>query len=102
MRATSVARPRFNGRGRRAAIWYGEQVALDEQPQSGKVEQQYGRGEFYDQETLNGRPILVRFRHLRHHATSCRFEQSCSDDGGTSWELNWVAVDTRTGGVPAP
>jgi hypothetical protein len=54
-----------------------------------------GRGEFYDQETLNGRAILVRFLILPISADSIRFEQSFSDDGGKTWELNWVAVDTR-------
>jgi hypothetical protein len=54
-----------------------------------------GRGEFYDQETLNGRAILVRFVISDVTPTSCRFEQSFSDDGGKTWELNWVAVDTR-------
>jgi len=54
-----------------------------------------GRGEFYDQETLNGRAILVRFLILPVSADSIRFEQSYSDDGGKTWELNWVAVDTR-------
>jgi len=54
-----------------------------------------GRGEFYDQETLNGRAILVRFVIIPLGNTSCRFEQSFSDDGGKTWELNWVAVDTR-------
>jgi hypothetical protein len=28
-------------------------------------------------------------------ANSCRFEQSFSDDGGKTWEPNWIAVDTR-------
>jgi hypothetical protein len=54
-----------------------------------------GRGEFYDQEPLNGRAILVRFVITDITPTSCRFEQSFSDDGGKTWELNWVAVDTR-------
>ncbi len=54
-----------------------------------------GRGEFYDQETLNGRSILVRFVISDITPTSCRFEQSFSDDGGRTWELNWLAVDTR-------
>jgi len=54
-----------------------------------------GRGEFFDQETLNGRAILVRFVITDVTPTSCRFEQSFSDDGGKTWELNWVAVDTR-------
>jgi hypothetical protein len=24
-----------------------------------------------------------------------RFEQAFSDDGGKTWEVNWVATDTR-------
>jgi hypothetical protein len=54
-----------------------------------------GRGEFYNQDTLYGRAILVRFVILDITPTSCRFEQSFSEDGGKTWELNWVAVDTR-------
>jgi hypothetical protein len=54
-----------------------------------------GRGEFYSQETLDGRAILVRFVILDITATSCRFEQSFSGDGGKTWELNWIATDTR-------
>ena len=54
-----------------------------------------GRGEFYDQETLNGRAILVRFVISDMTADSCRFEQAFSDDGGKTWEVNWIATDTR-------
>ena len=54
-----------------------------------------GRGECYDQEMLDGRAILVRFVIKDVTPSSCRFEQSFSDDGGESWELNWVATDTR-------
>ena len=54
-----------------------------------------GRGEFYDQEPLNGRAILVRFVISDITPNSCRFEQAFSDDGGKSWEINWVATDTR-------
>lgn len=57
-----------------------------------------GRGEFYDQEPLNGRAILVRFVILPITRDSVRFEQSFSDDGGKTWELNWVATDTRITG----
>ena len=56
-----------------------------------------GRGEFYNQETLNGRAILVRFVISGVTSTSCRFEQSFSEDGGKTWEVNWVAEDTRVG-----
>jgi hypothetical protein len=54
-----------------------------------------GRGEFYDQETLNGRSILVRFVISDITPNSCRFEQAFSADGGKTWEVNWVATDTR-------
>ena len=54
-----------------------------------------GRGAFFNQETLNGRAILVRFVISDITSVSCRFEQSFSDDGGKTWETNWIAVDTR-------
>jgi hypothetical protein len=54
-----------------------------------------GRGEFFDQETLNGRAILVRFVISDITPNSCRFEQAFSEDGGKTWEVNWIATDTR-------
>jgi hypothetical protein len=54
-----------------------------------------GRGEFFDQETLNGRAILVRFVISDITPNSCHFEQAFSDDGGHTWEVNWIATDTR-------
>ncbi|MEP6729978.1 MAG: hypothetical protein ABJE10_05045 [bacterium] len=57
-----------------------------------------GVGEFYDQEALGGRMINVRFVIMKLSPDSIRFEQSYSDDGGKTWEVNWIALDTR---VPA-
>jgi hypothetical protein len=54
-----------------------------------------GRVEFYDQETMNGRAIFVRFVISDITPDSCRFEQSFSDDGGKTWEINWIAIDAR-------
>jgi hypothetical protein len=54
-----------------------------------------GRGEFYAQETLNGRAILVRFVISDITPVSARFEQAFSADGGKTWEVNWIAMDTR-------
>ena len=54
-----------------------------------------GRGEFYAQETLNGRAIFVRFVISDITPDSIRFEQAFSDDGGKTWEVNWIATDTR-------
>jgi len=55
-----------------------------------------GRGEFRGEDTLDGRAILVRFVISRLSAESWRFEQAFSADGGKSWEVNWIAVDTRS------
>jgi hypothetical protein len=57
-----------------------------------------GRGEFFDQEALGARAILVRFVMSEITPTSCHFEQAFSDDGGKTWEVNWIADDVR---VPA-
>jgi hypothetical protein len=46
---------------------------------------------------LGGRPILVQFSISDITPSSCRFEQAFSDDGGKSWEPNWIAIDTRIG-----
>lgn len=59
-----------------------------------------GRGEFYDQETLRGRAILVQFIITKINPNSIRFEQSFSEDGGKNWELNWIANDTRIKNEP--
>jgi len=57
---------------------------------------QHGTGEFYDQEMLDGRAILVRFIVEPRGRNNCHFEQAYSADGGKTWELNWVADDRRT------
>jgi hypothetical protein len=54
-----------------------------------------GRGEFYNQDTLNGRSIFVKFIIHCESADVCHFEQSFSGDGGKTWEANWIATDTR-------
>jgi hypothetical protein len=57
-----------------------------------------GRGAFYDRETYNGHMILVRNVWSDITADSCHFEQAFSVDGGQSWEVNWIATDTRVKG----
>jgi hypothetical protein len=54
-----------------------------------------GRGTFYGIDTVDGRIVLVRFVISDVTRSSARFEQAFSDDGGASWETNWIAVDTR-------
>ncbi len=56
-----------------------------------------GRGEFYDTEPSgpNGRSVLVRFIWSNITPNSAHFEQSFSDDGGKTWEVNWITDQTR-------
>jgi hypothetical protein len=55
----------------------------------------HGRGEFYSEESFDGRAIQVRFVISPITPDSVRFEQSFSADGGKTWEVNWIATDTR-------
>lgn len=54
-----------------------------------------GKGEFYAQDTLNGRMIIVRFIWSETNTNKPHFEQSFSDDGGKTWEVNWITDQTR-------
>ena len=54
-----------------------------------------GRGEFFSDETLDGKPIRVRFIISDITPSSAHFEQAFSADGGKTWEVNWIATDTR-------
>jgi hypothetical protein len=54
-----------------------------------------GRGEFYSQEPFEGRAIFSRFIWSNITPASCRWEQAFSEDGGKSWETNWVMEFTR-------
>jgi hypothetical protein len=54
-----------------------------------------GRGEFYAEDTLNGRAILVRFLWSDTNTSKPHFEQAFSDDGGKTWEVNWITDQTR-------
>ena len=54
-----------------------------------------GRGEFYDQESYNGRKVFVRFVFSDITPTSFRLEQAFSDDGGKTWEANWLSTFRR-------
>ena len=49
-----------------------------------------GVGEFYSQEIFEGRHVYSRFIWSRITGTSCQWEQAFSEDGGKTWETNWV------------
>ncbi len=50
-----------------------------------------GCGEFYDQETFEGKSIFCRFIWTVLTENTCRWEQAFSTDGGKTWETNWTA-----------
>jgi hypothetical protein len=64
-------------------------------PQIGEFKD--GRGEFYAQDSLNGKIIFVRFVWTNLNTKSPHFEQSFSNDGGKTWEINWITDQTRVG-----
>jgi hypothetical protein len=64
-------------------------------PTVGAFDSKNGRGEFFDQETFNGRSIIVRYVWSDITPTSARFEQAFSADGGKTWEPNWISTMVR-------
>ena len=55
-----------------------------------------GVGTFLADDTFNGRKIIVRFLWSDITPTSARWQQAFSDDGGRTWETNWVMDFERT------
>jgi hypothetical protein len=49
-----------------------------------------GTGTFFAQDTFDGRPIVVRYIWSDITANSAKWQQAFSDDGGKTWETNWI------------
>ena len=56
---------------------------------------QDGRGEFFAHDTFGGRRVLSRFIWSEITGDSCRWEQAFSEDGGKTWETNWIMEFAR-------
>ncbi len=54
-----------------------------------------GTGVFEGTDLFEDRPILVRFTWSDITAPTLRWEQAFSDDGGETWETNWIMEITR-------
>jgi hypothetical protein len=73
--------------------WASSKNGIMDPPQIGEFKN--GRGEFYAQDILNGKSILIRFIWSDTTTSKPHFEQSFSDDGGKTWEVNWITDQTR-------
>jgi hypothetical protein len=72
--------------------WANKKVGVLDPPQVGEFKD--GVGEFFAVDTINNKTILIRFR-WTNMTTTPHFEQSFSDDGGRTWEVNWITDQTR-------
>jgi hypothetical protein len=77
--------------------WANSQKGIMDVPQIGRFIN--GRGEFYAQDTFEGKTIWVRFIWSQTDSKSPHFEQSFSEDGGKTWEVNWLTDQTRVAGA---
>jgi hypothetical protein len=91
----------YNPNTRQWSIYWANRKngAFDAQPQVGQFED--GRGDFYGQDTLEGRAIYVRFTWSNTTSPAPHFEQAYSADGGRTWEVNWITEQTRSEDSPA-
>lgn len=60
------------------------------------------RGEFYGDDTYDGKNVRVRFVWSGISETAARWEQAFSVDGEDTWVTNWVMDFSRPSGTPAP
>jgi hypothetical protein len=74
--------------------WIDGRAMRLEPPVNGRFED--GIGTFHGDDLLDGRPIKVRFIWSQIAASSARWEQAFSADGGATWEPNWI-MDFRRG-----
>jgi hypothetical protein len=73
--------------------WANSKTGVVDPPQVGEFKN--GRGEFFAQDTINGKVILIRYSWSNMTSDTPHFEQSFSDDGGKTWEVNWITDQTR-------
>jgi hypothetical protein len=73
--------------------WANSKTGVLDPPQIGEFKN--GRGEFYAQDTINSKVVLIRFIWSDTTTDKPHFEQSFSEDGGKTWEVNWITDQTR-------
>ncbi len=80
----------FDPRTMRWSIWWldGRDPHQLDTPVVGEFEDDVGA--FYADDRFEGRAIRVRFLWTQTRTASPRWEQAFSEDGGATWETNWV------------
>jgi hypothetical protein len=73
--------------------WANRKIGILDPPQVGEFKD--GRGEFFAQDTINGKTILIRYEWTNLTTNTPHFEQAFSDDGGKTWEVNFITDQTR-------
>jgi hypothetical protein len=120
--ATIVARPVWNGRGNMDELeadtptghiegmtvrlydttshqwsiyWANQKTGVFAMPPTVGKFDGHGKGEFYDEEPWDGKPIVVRYTFTVISPDSTLWEQAFSADGRKTWETNWISTSTR-------
>ena len=85
----------YNPHTRQWSIYWASSTRgeLDTRPMVGAWEG--ARGEFYGEETHEGRPVRCRFVWTVIDERTARWEQAFSDDGERTWETNWTMDFSR-------
>jgi hypothetical protein len=78
--------------------WASSQDGILDIPQVGQFRN--GQGEFYAQDTLDGKAVFIRYVWTHNGPTSAHFEQALSGDGGKSWDVNWISDMVRVSDDP--
>lgn len=80
----------YNPATQQWTIWWLDGRAPDrlDAPMLGSF--RHGVGTFYGDDTLEGKPVKLRFLWTMATPDVPRWEQAFSADGGVTWETNWV------------
>ncbi|MFZ0033175.1 MAG: hypothetical protein WAK84_15025 [Candidatus Cybelea sp.] len=78
--------------------WAGSRDGAVDPPLVGSF--QNGRGEFFNQELVDGKPVYVRVVYSEIAPESFHTEQSFSVDGGKTWETNLIQTFIRRSPLP--
>jgi hypothetical protein len=94
-RYRAVSLRSFDPKTKQWAIWWvdGRNPHQLDPPVRGGFSQ--GTGVFYADDVFKGQPIRVRYLWSDVTATSCRWQQAFSADGGKTWQTNWIMDFTR-------